>query len=288
MDEKLRVHTGTSLDTQAESSPDTMGLMSSNVAIGLCLAVLVSTGAAAAGALTVRAALASSALGTIVFAAGGITWSVPLLTFFVTSSVLSRRTRDASLEPTADGTTRRTARQVVANGSIPGLWAACHFILPGNAWSILFASALATAAADTWATEVGRHSSSSPRDALTLRRVPAGTSGGITVPGLAASVGGATAVTVACLITGVIGPSQAAAIALAGSLGGLVDSLLGSSLQERRWCSTCGEETEDAIHPRCSSSTSYLYGFPGFDNDWVNLSAGAAGSFIGLALTHLL
>src|SRR5450759_3964431 len=166
-----------------------MNLMSSDLAIGLCLAALVSAGAVRVGALTVGAALASTALGTIVFEAGGVGWSVPLLTFLATSSLLSggaRSTRaDAEL---GRHLPRRTARQVLANGSVPALWAACQLFFPGNIWAVLFASAVATAAADTWASEIGRRSDILPRDLITGRRVPAGTSGGITLAGVTASL----------------------------------------------------------------------------------------------------
>ena len=222
----------------------TMGHMPPEVVIGLCLAALISIGATAAGALTVRAGLASTALGTIVFAAGGAGWSIPLLTFFVTSSLLSRHGREPASGSNRD-TPRRTARQVLANGSIPGLWAAGYYAFPTHAWAILFASALATSAADTWATEIGRRSSSSPRDILTGRQVPGGTSGGITRQGLAASLAGSTVVTVACLVTGLVGPVEAMAVGTAGFGGALVDSLLGSAVQERRWCPTCHVQTED-------------------------------------------
>jgi uncharacterized protein (TIGR00297 family) len=266
----------------------TMSLMPANLVIGLCLAALISTGAAAAGALTIRAAFASTVVGTLVFAAGGVGWSIPLLTFFVNSSLLSRHRSGSISKPAREDPPRRTARQVLANGFMPGLWAGCHLVLPADAWAIPFASALATAAADTWATEIGRRSSSSPRDVLTGRQVPHGSSGGITLQGLVASLAGSTTVTVACLATGIIGPVGAAAVAMAGFGGSLVDSLLGSALQERRWCPMCREETEHALHLRCSTPTSYLRGLAGFDNDWVNLSAGACGSLLGVVFTYLV
>jgi uncharacterized protein (TIGR00297 family) len=264
-----------------------MSLMPASVVIGLCLAAVISTGATAAGALTIRGAFASTVVGTLVFAAGGVAWSIPLLTFFVSSSLLTSRRRGNIRGPTTADTARRTARQVLANGFMPGLWAGCQYAFPTDAWAILFASALATAAADTWATEIGRRSSSSPRDLVTGRRVSHGSSGGITLRGLVASLAGSAAVTLTCVATGIVAPIGAAAVALAGSGGSLVDSLLGSALQERRWCPTCREETEDALHPQCSTPTSYLRGLAGFDNDWVNLSAGACGSLLGLVFTYL-
>ena len=50
---------------------------------------------------------------------------------------------------------------------------------------------LAAATADTWATEVGTLAGGTPRSIRTLRPVPAGTSGGVSVVGTLASVLGA-------------------------------------------------------------------------------------------------
>jgi uncharacterized protein (TIGR00297 family) len=248
--------------------------MALDLAIGLCLAALISAGAVISGALTIRAALASTTLGTIVFAAGGVGWSIPLLTFFVTSSLLSRgagsRRSDTQLERDV---TRRTARQVLANGSLPALWA------------ILFGSAIATAAADTWATEIGRRSHVPPRDILTGRRVRVGTSGGITPRGVAASLAGSAVVGLASLATRSISLHDASAVMLAGWGGAIADSLLGAALQERRLCPTCLVETENRIHAPCRTPTIHQRGIPGFDNDWVNLSACLIGSGLGLVLT---
>jgi uncharacterized protein (TIGR00297 family) len=260
--------------------------MALDLAIGLCLAALISAGAVISGALTIRAALASTTLGTIVFAAGGVGWSIPLLTFFVTSSLLSRgagsRRSDTQLERDV---TRRTARQVLANGSLPALWAACQLVFPGKNWAILFGSAIATAAADTWATEIGRRSHVPPRDILTGRRVRVGTSGGITPRGVAASLAGSAVVGLASLATRSISLHDASAVMLAGWGGAIADSLLGAALQERRLCPTCLVETENRIHAPCRTPTIHQRGIPGFDNDWVNLSACLIGSGLGLVLT---
>ena len=52
--------------------------------------------------------------------------------------------------------------------------------------------ALAASAADTWATEIGSLATRPPRSILTLRPVPAGTSGGVNLLGMLAMVAGAT------------------------------------------------------------------------------------------------
>ena len=139
---------------------------------------------------------------------------VLLLAFFVLSTLLSRRG------------TARNERQVIANGGIAALAA-----LAGN-W-LWFAGALAAANADTWATEIGRFSPTSPRLITNGARVPAGTDGGMTLLGTTAGIAGAGLI---AALSYVFGQRGALAIAVAGVVGMLVDSLLGATVQGKvRW-----------------------------------------------------
>ncbi len=137
-----------------------------------------------------------------------------LLAFFVSSSLLS--TKQA----------RRNERQVLANGGIAALAA-----LTGN-WTS-FAGALAAANADTWATEIGRFSPTSPRLITNGALVPTGTDGGMTLLGTAGGIAGAGFLAGMSFL---LGQRHALAIAVAGILGMLVDSLLGATVQGKaRW-----------------------------------------------------
>ena len=139
---------------------------------------------------------------------------VLLLAFFVLSTLLSRRG------------TARNERQVIANGGIAALAA-----LTGS-WTS-FAGALAAANADTWATEIGRFSPTSPRLITNGARVPAGTDGGMTLLGTTAGIAGAGLI---AALSYVFGQRGALAIAVAGVVGMLVDSLLGATVQGKvRW-----------------------------------------------------
>jgi uncharacterized protein (TIGR00297 family) len=139
---------------------------------------------------------------------------VLLLAFFVLSTLLSRRG------------TARNERQVIANGGIAALAA-----LAGN-W-LWFAGALAAANADTCATEIGRFSPTSPRLITNGARVPAGTDGGMTLLGTTAGIAGAGLI---AALSYVFGQRGALAIAVAGVVGMLVDSLLGATVQGKvRW-----------------------------------------------------
>jgi uncharacterized protein (TIGR00297 family) len=168
--------------------------------------------------LTARGAAAAVAVGVATIYGFGWRGMTLLLAFFISSSLL---TAAAGGGEKSRGGGPRNARQVVANGGVAALAA-----LAGNwAW---FAGAIAAANADTWATEIGSHSRTPPRLITTGRPVPAGTDGGMTVLGTAAGIAGAGFV---AAIAYILGQRRAPAIAVAGVLGMIVDSLLGATVQ---------------------------------------------------------
>ncbi|RJP74050.1 MAG: DUF92 domain-containing protein, partial [Candidatus Zixiibacteriota bacterium] len=108
--------------------------------------------------------------------------------------------------------------------------------------------------------------------------VPPGSSGGVTGAGLAGSLAGAVLVAAlgrwadpAALPAAMLLP-----VALAGFSGGLFDSVLGATLQERRRCEACGKITEKTLH--CGRGTVPAAGLPGLNNDTVNLLCTAFGA----------
>jgi uncharacterized protein (TIGR00297 family) len=262
-------------------------------------------------ALTMDGTLAAAVLGTVVFGRGGWSAAAALNTFFVSSSVLSRAgaARRARLGALAQAKgAERDAWQVLANGGAAGL----ALLAPGPVASGAFLGAVATAAADTWATELGLLAGQSPRLVTSLRRVPAGTSGGVTAAGLLASAAGAAAVGFAALITDRGGDARrvdwyvgdarggdASGVvwrvgigtlrwALVGVLGALVDSVLGATLQARYWCTGCQAPTEHAIHPRCRLPGSLVGGQRWVTNDVVNALATTLGALLGATLTTIV
>ena len=105
-----------------------------------------------------------------------------------------------------------------------------------------FAGAIAAAAADTWATEIGAHSRTPPRLISSGAPVSAGANGGVTLLGTAGGVLGAALIGG---LTWVLGPRDlrlAAVVAVAGVLGMLIDSLLGATLQgpDDKWLDNNG------------------------------------------------
>ncbi len=206
-------------------------------------------------------ALAAFLLGFLVFGFGGIPWTIVLLAFFVSSSGLSKLLKKSNekLEEKYAKGSRRDAGQVLANGGVAGLMVVFHILFPDSSlpW-VGYCAAFAAANADTWATELGVLSKTSPRLLSTWKPVPMGTSGGVTVFGSLAAVAGALLIAVISLFFPINADMNWEAFALvvlaAGVLGSLVDSLLGATVQAIYWCPNCGKETEQSPRHRCGNA----------------------------------
>ena len=199
----------------------------------------------------------------------GLGWrgAALLFAFFISGSVLTR-------VATGRGA-RRNARQVLANGGIAAVGA-----LFGS-WPAA-AGALAAAAADTWATEVGSFSPVPPRLITTWARVTTGTSGGITALGTAGGIAGACAMAALGHLLPPSGASGAVALlSAAGVAGMLADSGLGATAQGLYECGACAARSERA-DTICHEPVRLIRGWRWLDNDAVNLAATLVGASIGL------
>jgi uncharacterized protein (TIGR00297 family) len=229
-------------------------------------------------ALTWDGAVAAAVVGCIVFGRGGAPAAGALLGFFGTSSTLSRvvpsRQRQGSIAQ-AKGA-RRDAWQVLANGG----FATLSILLGRERGGGGFLGALSAAGADTWATEVGMRVGRNPRLITTLWPVAPGTSGGVTLEGLAASLGGGLSVGAAWSCLG--GGWQAVPLSVfAGMSGSLIDSLLGATIQALYRCPRCGASIEEPFHGPCGARAELVHGRAWATNDVINALSTLAGAVIG-------
>jgi uncharacterized membrane protein len=185
-------------------------------------------------------------------------------------------TRRTLLDPKPD---RRDLWQVYANGGVAALAAALG-LWNGALGIWLVTVALAAAAADTWATSLGRRSRAVPRLPWSGRPVPAGTSGGMTLMGTAGAMAGALIVAG----TGAVAAGMPILLpvgTLIGFFGMVADSTLGAFLQGRFYCPACEVASEWRVH-RCGARTKSEGGLGWLDNDGVNFLATALAAACGL------
>ena len=274
--------------------------------IGLIAAVFVAFIAYCAHALSSSGAVAAAVLGTIVFGLGGFGWALVLLTFFTSSSGLSKlfsRQKISSGVSFSKGS-RRDAWQVAANGGMAGMLALVYFVLSLGLpepsiiqflW-IGFASSLAAANADTWATELGLLNPWEPLLISTFKKVPKGTSGAVSLVGTLASLAGSALIGGAAVLSlsagwgppaGFKSGMQFLIITTSGMFGALIDSTLGATIQSVYYCPVCDKETEQHPLHHCGTQTNRLRGLPWLNNDLVNAACTISGGILGMLMAIL-
>lgn len=236
--------------------------------------------------LSTSGALSASVLGTVIVGTGGWWPGLILVMFFASSSLLSRNTDSAVAQ--ARGA-RRDWVQVLANGW--GLLLGCvlYAFTGWDLWLLFGIGAIAAATADTWSSELGRRSPSLPRLITSGKVVPSGTSGAVSRYGSLAAIAGATLIAITTAVAIFYGSLSIDAspilvlvgISFAGVGGAMLDSVLGATVQEYRWCDDCNLRTEVNPH-RCGSATRHIGGIAGFNNDVVNTLCVLSGALIGL------
>lgn len=249
----------------------------------LVLAIILSAGISLisyrAKFLTVDGALAQFVLGTILLGLGGWGWTVPMVAFFATSSILSRfwKRRRADAEVYFEKSSCRDAGQVIANGGAAGLATLAWFFTHDVSLYHLSLGAIAAATADTWATEIGTLSPSQPILITTLQRTERGTSGAVSLLGTIAGVAGAFFISLTSLPWIEISDRLSSVFVLtaSGLVGSFADSIAGALLQARYRCAVCRKITERRVH--CGHESEKVGGFNLIRNDQVNLICTAFG-----------
>lgn len=263
-----------------------------SLALGFILGVIIAYLAWRARSLNRSGAWAAVLTGGLVFGLGGIAWAAVLLAFFISSSALSRLfsgTKSAMAEKYAKGS-RRDWGQVLANGGLAALLAVASWLLPNENWPwAAFVGAMSAVTADTWATEIGVSSNSLPRLITSGRVVERGTSGGVTLLGYMAVVGGGLLVGITAAIFDQSMPRAIiTAAVLAGLAGSTIDSLFGATLQAIYYCPACEKETESHPLHSCGTATDHQRGWRWLNNDWVNFLCSLLGAGTAWAVWALM
>jgi len=227
--------------------PDTLTLIGVTI---FCL--IMALGSYYRKIFNLSGSLSAFVIGMIIGICGNVLWLLLLLVFLITSFGATKYKFEwKKSEGFQEGTKgERSWRNVFANGAIPTIIALVSFMAewmdPGNTLfpkdiaSYLFVSAIAVAASDTTASEIGIVD---PRVYLitTFERVKRGVDGGVSMTGqLAAFVAAAYTSVVAYLIFSLLdhsllaGPETIFIPMLCGFLGCQIDSVIGATWEKRK------------------------------------------------------
>ncbi len=246
--------------------------------------------------------LGAMLIGTSIWCGGGWVWGLVLIAFFVLSSLLShyKDARKASLAEKFSKGSQRDLGQALANGGMAALIALAAVPLGATPTLLAaFLAAMASANADTWATELGVLNAHPPRLITTGKPVEVGTSGAVSPLGLLAAFAGSLTIGLSVLFfmavdtaLGGNGFKLAGAQEFIGALwvllpaivggmvGSLFDSYLGATVQAIYYSEKRRKETEKVIDPD-GTPNRLLRGWRWMDNDWVNFISSAVGALAG-------
>lgn len=265
-------------------------LSAEQILVGLALAAAIAIVSFALRMLSAGGAAVQFVLGWLLFTLGGWQWTIPILVFFLSSSILSKYSSrmHAPAKRAFAKQDVRDAYQVLANGGAAGVFVSAWFLSGSEVLYIASLGGLASGAADTWGTEIGITSGSFPRLITSQEPVEPGRSGALSLRGVLGGAAGSLAVAASsiCWLREETAGFALVSIVGAGILGSTVDSFLGATVQGQYRCSLCGALTERVQH--CEIPTSRLRGAQWFGNDLVNLACSISGSAIAVALYWIL
>ena len=186
--------------------------------------------------------LFSSALvGIILLVFADARWFMIMLTFFILGSAATRYKfeykKRIGVEQGQSGA--RGYRNVFANGIVATAAAVLFGVFQQPVFIVMYVGCVASAAADTVASEIGV-TGGIPYMITTLKKVPIGTNGGVTLVGETVALLGGFAVSLVAFLLGVITPSMLVICTVAGFAGTNIDSFVGATLENNGFFGNAG------------------------------------------------
>mmetsp|Transcript_8914 Transcript_8914/g.19749 ORF Transcript_8914/g.19749 Transcript_8914/m.19749 type:complete len:278 (+) Transcript_8914:2-835(+) len=253
----------------------------------------------------------------VISCTASVRFGLTLIAFFASSSKLTKlgAARKREIEEAHQEGGNRNWVQVAANGALGTLVAAAFFVCTRSGathpelplhWRVAPVESVLQAAylchyaccnADTWASELGVLGRGKPRLITSLRQVPVGTNGGVSLRGTAASVAGGLFIgLVFYAVGGALGPPPLASDpppppqwrllpfgAAAGLVGSMIDSLLGATLQYSGYC-----EKRRLVVESPGPNVQHISGRNVLDNHQVNFLSSVITTGLGAASTSFL
>ncbi len=219
---------------EAEPIRAASALVASRAVPAVALNVAVAGLGYLAGTVTISGAVVGAIIGGAVFlGTGAAGWALLLASFLmasVTTRLGLRRKTAAGIAEARGG--RRGPANAIANTSLAAFASLIALGMPDPRLAHLaMVTALATSASDTVASEVGKAWGRITWLVVGFRRVPAGTSGAVSVEGTAAGVGSALLLAWLAAGVGLISYEWTVGVAAAATIASLIEGVLGATFE---------------------------------------------------------
>lgn len=170
-------------------------------------------------------------MGIVIIFSAGTNWLLLIILFLVMSLAATRYSKKYK-RSLGQFEGRRTSKNVISNGVV-----ACFMAAFGGYYVPLvagFIGAIATATADTLASEIGVLDQN-PRLITTFQKVDPGTNGAVSTLGTAVGIFGAAVIGIAAYLLGIMAdPLISITVAIiSGTVGCFMDSILGALFENR-------------------------------------------------------
>lgn len=197
--------------------------------------------------ISILAFIGTFILGLVILISFGLRFGyiglLALLAFFLSGNLVTRYKygKKAALGVAEGNRGMRGMPNVLGNGFAPLVFAVLFALSrenPNVLFLLGFSGAVATACADTFSTEIGE-AEGNPRLITTFKKVPVGTSGGVSLPGFGAALLGSALISLVCLLFALPGEDPRILMTfffvclLSGFIGSLTDSIFGATIEDK-------------------------------------------------------
>lgn len=200
------------------------------LALGACLSIVTKK-------LTPFAGLSAFGVGAGIYAGAGWAGLTVLAAFFIMATLATAHKKQikATLEAKPQHPERRKAGQVLANGGVAAVSGLISICLPEqySLFSLMIAAALSAATADTLSSELGMVYGRNAINVLTFKKEAKGLDGVVSIEGTLLGLAGSLVIAgTYCAFTG-FNLKVLLIVVAAGTLGNLIDSVLGALLERK-------------------------------------------------------
>jgi uncharacterized protein (TIGR00297 family) len=208
--------------------------------LGVAVNGAIATFAYFGRSIDVPGAVSAVVIGAVITATLGLPGLAVMVAFFVIGSAATKmgyRIKAARGIAQEKGGARGW-RNAWANGGVPALVALLAGVVPEGlrgVFVLAYAASVATAAADTCSSETGKAYGRRTFLITTFRPVPPGTEGAVSLEGTLGGLLGGLLVAAAGALTGLYSWPAALLVGIAGLLGSLAESVIGTVAERRGW-----------------------------------------------------